>query len=106
MVPTGFIKACNQMRATRTRCTSADREAARKLGLTGSCKRRTLFMANADPFNLASSDGIGQRIEGIADQSKDLLDTYLVERGDEDIRNRFRHVHLPIADATMLRPIR
>jgi hypothetical protein len=48
----------------------ADGELAGKLGLTGCCQRRAFLMTDADPFDLATADGIGERIEGIADQSE------------------------------------
>jgi hypothetical protein len=45
-------------------------QTAGKLGLTGCCQRRAFLMTDADPFDLAAADGIGERIEGIADQSE------------------------------------
>jgi hypothetical protein len=45
-------------------------------------------MPDPDPFDLASPDRIGQRIEGIADQPEHLLDADLFERADQLTRNR------------------
>jgi hypothetical protein len=44
-------------------------------------------MAHADPFDVASPDGIGQRVQGIADQSEYVLDPDRFEHADQSIRN-------------------
>ena len=64
------------------------RELPGELGLAGGGQRRALFMPDADPFDLALPHRIGERIEGIADQSEDLLDTDLFEHVDQLARNR------------------
>jgi hypothetical protein len=45
-------------------------------------------MADADPLDLASPDRIGQRIQGIADQSENVLDADLFKRADQLAGNR------------------
>jgi hypothetical protein len=55
------------MSAPGTRGTGAYRELAGELGLPGRGQRRSLLMADADPFDSASSNRIGQRIQGVAD---------------------------------------
>jgi hypothetical protein len=45
-------------------------------------------MTDADPFDLAPPHLIGQRIEGIADQSEDVFDTDLFQHADQLARNR------------------
>jgi hypothetical protein len=45
-------------------------------------------MSDANPFDLAPPYRIGKRIEGIADQSEDLLDADLFEHADQLARNR------------------
>ena len=54
----------------------------------GGGQRRALFVSDADPLDLAPPHLIGERIEGIADQSEDLLDTDLFEHADQLARNR------------------
>ena len=66
----------------------ANRELPGELGLAGGCQRRALFMPYANPFDLAPPHRIGKRIEGIADQSEDLLDADLFEHADQLARNR------------------
>jgi hypothetical protein len=51
-------------------------------------------MADADPFDSAASNRIGERIEGVTDQSEDLLDPDLFEYADQDVRHCLRHVLL------------
>jgi len=66
----------------------AYRELTGELGLAGGGQRRALFMADADPFNLALPNRISQRIEGIANQSKNMFDADLLEHADQKFRNR------------------
>ena len=82
------------MGAAGTGGAGADREAAGELGLTGGGQRRALLVADADPFDVAASNRVGERIERIADQAEDLPDADLLERSDQHIRNRSRHPRL------------
>lgn len=66
----------------------ANRELSGELGLAGGGECRAFFVADADPLDLASPHLIGQRIEGIADQSEDVFDTDLFEHADQLARNR------------------
>ena len=52
-------------------------------------------MADADPFDVAAANGVGERIQRVADQSENVLDPDLLERADQDIRNRPGHRCLP-----------
>ena len=94
MVETGFIKAGDQMRAAGAGGTGAHRELPRKLGLTGGGERRPFLVAHTDPFDIAATNRVRQRVQRVGDQSEDMLDAGLLEHGDEDIRNRFSHLPL------------
>jgi hypothetical protein len=64
-----------------------DREATGELGLAGGSERRSFLMADTDPFDVASANGIGKRIQGVTDQPEYMLDPDLFEHTDQDIRN-------------------
>src|ERR1700735_4902017 len=72
MITAGFIQARHQMSAAGSGRTCAYRELTGELGLTGGGKRRSFLMAHADPFDSASSNRIGERIQGVADPSPDM----------------------------------
>jgi len=88
MVAAGFIEAGNQMRAAGTRGAGTHREVAGKLGLAGGGQRRSFLMTDTNPFDIASTERVGERIQRVADQSKYLLDPGLFEHTDQDFRNR------------------
>ena len=67
---------------------SANAEPAGKLGLARGGQRRAFFVSDADPFDLAVSNRIRKRIEGIANQSKNVADSDLFENADQKFRNR------------------
>src|SRR6202044_1266344 len=79
------------MRAAGSCGAGADREPAGKLGLPGGGKGGAFLVADADPFYLAAADRVGERVERVADQSEDMLDPELLQRADENVRNRLRH---------------
>src|ERR1700688_4989977 len=60
-------------------------------------------MADTNPFDAASTDRVRQRVQGVADQSKYMLDTDLLKRTDQDIRNRLRH--LPLLVVVFAKPV-
>jgi hypothetical protein len=88
VVAAGFVESRDQMIAARAGGAGANRKLPRKLGLAGGGQRRALLVSDADPLDLAPPHRIGERIEGIADQSEDLLDTDLFEHADQLARNR------------------
>jgi hypothetical protein len=45
-------------------------------------------MADTDPFDLAASDRIPERIERVPDQPEDMLDPDLFEYADQTLCNR------------------
>src|SRR5580700_3703663 len=82
------------MRAAGARGAGANPEPAGKLGLPGGGKGCAFLVADADPFYIAAADRVGERVERVADQSEDMLDPELLERADENVRNRLRHLCL------------
>jgi len=71
-----------------------DREPAGKLGLPGGGERRALLVANADPFDAATTDRIRQRVQRISDQAEHVSNTDLLERADQNVRDCLRHARL------------
>jgi hypothetical protein len=63
---------------------AADREPAGKLGLSGGGERRPFLVADADPFNIAVTDGICERIKRVANQAEYVRDADLFERANFD----------------------
>ncbi len=88
MVAARFVESRDQMIAAGAGGAGAHRKLPGELGLARGGQRRALFMTDADPFDLASPYRIGQRIEGIADQSEDVFDTDLFEHADQLARHR------------------
>jgi hypothetical protein len=70
------------------------RELAGELGLTGGSQRRSFLMTDADPFDSASSNRVGERIQGVADQCEYMLDPDLLKHTHQEIRNRLCHLPL------------
>jgi hypothetical protein len=75
------------MIAAGTGGAGANPELSGELGVAGGGKYRGFLMTDGNPFDLASPDRIGQRIERIADQSEDVFDADLFERADQLARN-------------------
>ena len=94
VVAARFIEAGDQMRAAGTGGAGTHRELSGELGLTGGSQRRSFFMTDANPFDAASSNRVGERIQGVADQREYMLDPDLLEHADEEIRNGLRHLPL------------
>jgi hypothetical protein len=82
MVAPDFMEAGDQMGAAWTQSAGKHREIAGESGLVGGSQRRALLMADFDPFDFASSDRVGERIQRVADQSEYLLDPDLFEDAD------------------------
>jgi hypothetical protein len=56
----------------------------REPGLAGRGERCTFLVTDADPFDVAASDRVGERIKRVADQSEDVLDHDLFEHANQD----------------------
>jgi hypothetical protein len=55
--------------------------------LSGGCQRRAFFVPDTDPFDPAATHRVGKRIERVADQAENVLDTDLFDRAHENVRN-------------------
>jgi hypothetical protein len=51
-------------------------------------------MAHANPFDLAPAYRISERIERVADQSKNVFDADLLEHTDQNVRHGLGHPRL------------
>jgi hypothetical protein len=89
-----LIETGDEMRAAGAGGAGAHRKPAGKLGLTGGRKRRAFLVTDADPLDVASPNRVGERIERIADQSENMLDTDLPEHIDQYVRHRLGHLRL------------
>ena len=78
VVAARLIEARDQVGAAGAGGAGAHRKPAGELGLAGRGKRGAFFVADADPFDLASPDRVGERIERIADQPEYMLDPDLL----------------------------
>ena len=96
MVTARLIQTGHQMRTTGTGCAGAYGELTSKLGLAGGGERRAFLVPDPDPFNLASADRIGERVEQVADQSEDMLDPNPLQHIDQNIRDCLRHLAAPL----------
>src|SRR6202050_1722312 len=79
MVAAGLIEAGDEMRTAGPGRAAAHADPSGQLGLASGGKRSAFLMANADPFNVAAADGVGERIERVADQSENVPDTDLLQ---------------------------
>ncbi len=66
-------------------CTRAHSKPAGKFCLASGGEGRAFFMTDADPFDLASSHRIGQRVERVADQSENAFDADLLEHANQKL---------------------
>ena len=89
-----LIEAGDEMSAAGPGRAGADPEPAGKLGLAGGGERRSLLVADADPFDIAAADRVGERIERVADQCENMLDSNLLEHADQDVRDCPGHMCL------------
>ena len=89
VVAARLVEPGDQMGAARAGRAGADAEPAGELGLAGGGQRRAFLMTDADPFDLAAPDRVGERIERVADQSEDMFDADLLEHANQKFRNRF-----------------
>ena len=96
MVAARFIEAGDQMSAAGAGGAGAHREVAGELGLAGGSERRSFLMADANPFDAASADRVGERVQRVADEPEYMFDPDLLEYTDQDIRDRLRHLCRPL----------
>jgi hypothetical protein len=79
------------MGTSRTRGPGTDRKVTGELGLAGGGQRGSFLMAHADPFDLAAANGIGERIQRVADQSEYVPNARFFERAHQKLSNRLGH---------------
>ena len=94
-----LVKPRDQMIAAGAGGAGTNRKPPGQFCLAGGGEGRAFFVADADPFDLAAPHRIGQRIEGIADQSEDLLDADLFEHANQLPCDRLCHCPLLMAPA-------
>ena len=94
VVARGFVEAGDQMCAAGAGGSGADGEPSGQLGLTRGGQRRPLLVADADPFNRAAPNCVGEGIERVANETEDMPDADLLKRSNQHIRNRSRHPRL------------
>jgi len=63
MVAAGFIEAGDQMRAAGAGGAGTHRELACELGLAGGGQSRSFLMTDTNPFDVASTERVGYRIQ-------------------------------------------
>jgi hypothetical protein len=88
MVSARFIEASDQMSAARAGGAGAHAKLAGMFGLAGGGKRRAFLMTDADPLDLASPNRVSERVERVANQTKDLSHADLFEHADQKFCNR------------------
>ena len=80
VVATCFIEAGDEMVAARPCCSATDAEPTGELCLARCRERRPFFVADADPFNVAVADSVGEWIKRVANETEYVLDANLFER--------------------------
>jgi hypothetical protein len=51
-------------------------------------------VTDADPLHVATANGVGEWVERVADQTKNVLDPNLLEYADQNVGYRLRHLCL------------
>jgi hypothetical protein len=83
VVATCFIEAGDEMGAAGPGCSATDGEPTGELCLARCRERRPFLVADADPFNFAVADSVGDRIERVANEAEYVLDANLFEHVDQ-----------------------
>src|SRR5271166_120044 len=80
VVATCLIEASDEMGAAGPCRSATDAEPTGELCLARGRERRPFLMADADPFDLAVADGVGERIKRVANEAEYVSDADLFER--------------------------
>jgi hypothetical protein len=72
--PVGVVQPVDQVQVTRAAAARADRQVAGELGLRPGRERPALFVADVYPLEGAAAEGVGHRVEAVADDAVDLPD--------------------------------
>ena len=99
MVAAGLVEAGDEVRAPGSRRATAHPELPGELRLARGGERGALFMADADPVDLASPHGVRERIERVSDQPEDVPDADALQRIDQYFRHGQGHIGLLCAPA-------
>ena len=83
MIATCFIEAGDEMGAAGPGCSATDAEPTGELCLARGRERRPFLMADADPFNFAVANSVGEWIKRVANKTKYLPDANLFENVDQ-----------------------
>ena len=94
VVAVRLIEPGDQMVTAGAGGAGTDREATGQLGLAGRSECRSFLVADTDPLDLAAPDGVGKRVERVADQAEYLLDPDLLKHADQNVRNCLCHLSL------------
>ena len=82
-----FIEARDEMGAAGAGCSATDAEPAGELCLAGGRKRRPFLVTDADPFDFAVANSVGDRVKRVANEAEYLLDANLFEHVDQSTSN-------------------
>jgi hypothetical protein len=74
-----FIEAGDEMGAAGPGCSATDAEPTCELCLARGRERRPFLMADADPFNFAVANSVGDRIKRVANEAEYVRDANLFE---------------------------
>jgi len=87
VVAARFIEAGNQMVAARTGRAGAHPKLASQLCLASGGQSGAFLMTDADPIDLAASDGVREWIERVADQPEDMSNPDLLKHANQKFCN-------------------
>ena len=89
-----LIEPGDQMVTAGAGGAGTDCETTGQLGLAGRSECRSFLVADTDPLDLAASDGVGKRVERVADQAEYLLDPAQFKHADQNVCNCLCHLSL------------
>ncbi len=73
-VALGLVDAVDEVQAARSAGAGAGGQASADVGLGARGEGRRLFVAHVDPLDLAAMDGVGDMVEGVADDAIAMAD--------------------------------
>jgi len=89
-----FIETGDEIGAAGSGRSATDGKPAGEFRLARGGQRRPFLVANADPLDIAVADGIGKRIERVANEAEYLLDANLFEHVDQSPGHCLCHLRL------------
>jgi hypothetical protein len=88
VVAASLIEAGDKVRAARPGCSATDGEPTSELCLAGGRECRPFLVTDADPFDFAVTDCVGERIKRVANETKYVPDANLFEHVDQGTGHR------------------